>query len=85
MFKSKLIKFGAIWCNPCNQASKYLKQNFDENLFDEVDVTKNEELAQQYGVKNIPTFILFDEQGLEVERFVSFDPARIKSSIQKIS
>lgn len=83
MIKNKLIKFGASWCAPCKSASKFLSQ-FDSDKYLEVDITSDEDLAAKFSIKNIPTFVLVNVNGDEVDRFTGFNPAQIKEAIQKI-
>lgn len=83
MIKNKLIKFGASWCAPCKSASKFLSQ-FDSDKYLEVDITSDEDLAQKFSVKSVPTFVLVNVNGDEVDRFTGFNPAQIKEAIQKI-
>lgn len=84
MIKNKLIKFGATWCSPCNQASKHLSENFQPEQYAEVDVTENEKLAQHFGIRTVPTFVLVNCNGDEIERFVGFKPDLIKQAIDKL-
>lgn len=84
MIKNKLIKFGAVWCNPCKQASKFLSENFTSDQYEDVDVAENETLARHFGIRNVPTFVLVNCNGDEIERFVGFDPQKIKQSIEKL-
>lgn len=83
VFSGVLVKFGASWCNPCNQAEKYLEQNF-KGQYESVDVMTSEDVAQAYNVKNVPTFIAFNKQGDIVDRFTGFNPKAIKEAIAKI-
>lgn len=83
VFQGTLVKFGATWCNPCNQAEKFLSQHFN-GQYESIDITQNEEVAQAYGVKNIPTFIAFGKDGDIVDRFTGFDPSKIRQAISKI-
>ena len=63
-----LVKFEADWCGPCRLLSKeFLKPEFEKIhskcLLTRVDVDQQAELAQEYGVQNIPTVLLFDSNG----------------------
>lgn len=83
MIKNKLIKFGATWCAPCKSASKFLSK-YNPDTYLEVDITENGELAEKFGIKNIPTFVLVNINGDEVNRFTGFNPKLIEESISKI-
>jgi thioredoxin 1 len=60
--KPMFIDFNATWCGPC----KLMKPMFDELAieyqgkvnFISIDTDKNPEIADQYGVTSIPTFVL---------------------------
>lgn len=83
MIKNKLIKFGASWCAPCKSASKFLSQ-FDSDKYVEIDITADEDTAAKFGIKQIPTFVLVNVNGDEVDRFNGFNPALIKQAIEKV-
>lgn len=58
-----LIDFYADWCGPCQVMSPILKEVKDElkdkvSIF-KVNVDNNAEVARQYHVRGIPTFIIF--------------------------
>jgi thioredoxin 1 len=46
-----------------------VENELGENLIYKIDVDKNRDLAEKYGIRSIPTFILF-ENGEEKERKV---------------
>ena len=60
-----LVDFYATWCGPCQMLGPILKQVKDTlgNRISilKIDVDKNQELASQYGVRGVPTMILFSE------------------------
>ncbi|MCR8928828.1 thioredoxin domain-containing protein [Priestia megaterium] len=56
--KVVLLNFTATWCGPCNYFAPTLEE-LDKQLGDQVqivkvDINKNEELAQEFGVMSIP-------------------------------
>ena len=67
----KLLDFYADWCGPCkimNPVLEEMEKNFQGKIeFQKVDVEADEQLAGQYDIRSIPTFILVKE-GKEVDR-----------------
>jgi thioredoxin 1 len=59
-----LVDFHAEWCGPCRAQAPALEsvaESFDGGVdVVKVDVDQNPELAQRYGVRSIPTLILFN-------------------------
>jgi thioredoxin 1 len=63
--KPVLVDFFATWCGPCQMLLPVLNQ-VKESLKDritiiKIDVDKNQEIAQKYQVRGVPTLILFQE------------------------
>jgi thioredoxin 1 len=63
--KPVLVDFFATWCGPCQMLLPVLNQ-VKESLKDritiiKIDVDKNQEMAQKYQVRGVPTLILFQE------------------------
>src|SRR5688572_23451114 len=82
--KPMLVDFWAEWCAPCRMLAPTIdaiaEQFADSAGVVKLNVDDNTASAQRYGIKGIPTLILFS-QGKEVERVVG---ATSKDSITRI-
>ena len=68
-----LVDFWAPWCGPCLASAPLLeeisKQMEGKAKFVKVNVDENDNLASEYGIMSIPTFV-FLKDGKEIERRV---------------
>lgn len=67
-----LVDFWAPWCGPCKVAAPILNDLAETEYritIAKVNVDKQQQLAQKYKVRNIPTLVLFRD-GVEVQRYV---------------
>ena len=82
--KLVLVDFWAEWCAPCRMLAPTIdaiaEQFADTAGVVKVNVDDNTATAQRYGIKGIPTLILFSH-GKEVERVVG---ATSKDSISRM-
>ena len=59
--KTVLLDFYADWCGPCRMVSPLIDQIAEENpqyLVGKINVDKEPELAQAFGVASIPTLVV---------------------------
>ncbi len=67
-----LKDFYADWCGPCKTQDPILdelEEDYPEVDFEKVNVDEQQEIANEYQVRSLPTLIVEDDDGV-VERFV---------------
>ncbi|MFB6185566.1 MAG: thioredoxin family protein [Halobacteriaceae archaeon] len=67
-----LKDFYADWCGPCKTQDPILedlKDDWDDVEFEKIDVDEEQDVANEYQVRSIPTIVIENEDGI-VERFV---------------
>ena len=68
----RLKDFYADWCGPCKTQDPILEEieeDYPEVEFEKIDVDEDQETANQYSVRSLPTLVVEDDDG-EVERFI---------------
>ncbi len=78
-----VVDFWAEWCGPCKMISPIISQLADEYdgrmVVGKCNVEECEEIAAEYGIRNIPT-ILFFKNGQLTDKFVG---AASKAKLQE--
>ena len=66
---NKLLVFSASWCGPC-KAFKPTLLELEQDRLIYIDIDEMQEIRRDYEVRSVPTVILVDEDGVELERLV---------------
>ena len=83
-----LVDFWAEWCGPCKMIAPILDELADEYSgrvhIGKVDIDQHQALAAEYGVRAIPTLLLF-QNGQVAEQIVGLRSKRdLRASFDKL-
>lgn len=74
-----LIDFYATWCGPCRSMEPILEDVAQEMqgkaVLCKIDVDENDELANRFGIRSVPTMLIFFK-GEVVERIIGITAKR---------
>ena len=84
-----LVDFWAEWCGPCKMLAPILDELAEEYngrvRIGKVNIDEFQELAAQYGIRSIPTLLIF-KQGQVAEQLVGLRSKRdLKASFDRLA
>ncbi|XP_060212181.1 thioredoxin H2-like, partial [Lycium barbarum] len=83
--KLVVIDFTATWCGPCKYMEPVLNEfaaKYTDVEFVKIDVDELADVAQEYGVQAMPTFMLI-KKGKVIDKIVGADKDALKMKIEK--
>ncbi len=81
-----LLVFVAEWCEPCQalipRLERLAAQRREQLRCYLVDVDRDPDVAQKYGVRGMPTLVLFEDGDLDATRVGALDDDQLASFIE---
>jgi thioredoxin-like negative regulator of GroEL len=65
----RIIRFTASWCGPCKSLAMNLETANLGLPIEVVDIDTHSDVAQEYGIRSVPTLVMLDEN-TEVKRII---------------
>ncbi|KAI5777094.1 thioredoxin TrxA [Geopyxis carbonaria] len=81
--KLVVIDFWATWCGPCRAVAPVIANLAKENAdvaFYKVDVDDVPDVAQELGIRSMPTFAFF-KGGEKIKEVIGANPPAIKAAV----
>jgi thioredoxin 1 len=82
-----LVDFWASWCGPCRQFApvyESLSEQHTDIVFSKVNTEEERELAGHFGIRSIPTLMVFREQIIVFSQPGALPPAALTTVIEKV-
>jgi thioredoxin 1 len=82
-----LVDFYADWCGPCQMLEPVVETIAADTAATvaKVDIDANQRLASEYGVRGVPTLVLFAD-GAPAERLVGMqDEAQLRTAVENLA
>ena len=83
--KAIIIDFFAEWCGPCKGIAPFfndLSEMYKTIVFAKVDVDKNEDIGDLFGVSSLPTFVLV-KNGVEIKKVTGASRSGLEDLVRK--
>ena len=83
-----VVDFWATWCGPCRMVAPIISELAEEYdgkiVVGKCDVEEHDELAAEFGIRNIPT-ILFFKNGEMIDKLIGAQPkAKLEEKFKQL-
>ena len=79
--KPALVDFWADWCAPCKMIAPLLSEAADEYAdkmsIVKLNVDQNPNIAQKFGIRSIPTLILFKDGAVQAQKLGAMSKSQL--------
>lgn len=86
--KPALVDFWAVWCGPCRTVGPIVEQLADEYegkiVVGKLDVDGNRETAVKFGIRAIPTLLLFKDGEVADKLVGATDKSTLKAKLDAL-
>ena len=83
-----LVDFWATWCAPCRAIAPAIEelatQYKGKVRVAKIDIDSNQRVAEQYGIRSIPTLLIFKNGAVAGTIVGALPKAKIEAAIQKV-
>tara|TARA_B100000497_G_C7549867_1_gene332332 strand:- start:17 stop:265 length:249 start_codon:yes stop_codon:yes gene_type:complete len=66
----KILYFSAPWCGPCKVLGPTMQKLSSELPITKINVDEDNNTSVKYGIRNVPTLVLVDQKGKELNRLI---------------
>jgi thioredoxin 1 len=84
--KPALVDFWAEWCGPCKMIAPLLDEAADEYAdrlaVVKLNVDENPNIAQKFGIRSIPTLILFKDGAVQAQKLGAMSKSQLTEFLE---
>jgi len=83
-----LVDMWADWCGPCRMMGPIIDEVSDQYInkikFTKLNVDENQEIANKYSIRSIPTFLIFKNGELIANHIGALPETKLKSLLNEL-
>jgi len=83
-----VVDFFADWCGPCKSLARTLEElseELDSVKFVKINVEDCDSVAEKFGIRNVPTLIIFKDGEMKKKSVGSIPKDKIKQLIEEVN